>query len=77
MTLAIGAFMGGTSVAAFGYQLAFVFNSLSFFFSAACIAKLRSVSGHFRAENRSLTDTTVGRPWHKYREGLGYMLKTP
>src|SRR5689334_21711915 len=42
MTLAGGAFLGGTSVAAFGYQLAFVFNSLSFFFSAACIAKLRS-----------------------------------
>lgn len=77
MTLAIGAFMGGTSVAAFGYQLAFVFNSLSFFFSAACIAKLRSDSGHFRAENRSLSDTTVGRPWHEYREGLGYILKTP
>src|SRR5947209_5989550 len=30
MTLAVGAFMGGTSVAAFGYQLAFGFNSISF-----------------------------------------------
>jgi MFS family permease len=77
MTLAVGAFFGGTTVAAFGYQLAFVFNSLSFFFSAACIANLRSISGHFRAENQSLNETNVARPWHEYREGLGYMVKTP
>ncbi len=77
MTLAVGAFFGGTTVARFGYQLAFIFNSLSFFFSAFCIANLRSVQGHFRAENRSLNETKVARPWHEYREGLGYMLKTP
>jgi predicted MFS family arabinose efflux permease len=77
MTLAVGAFVGGTTVATFGYQLAFIFNSISFFFSAFCIAKLRSVSGHFRAENPSLNVAKVARPWHEYREGLGYMLKTP
>lgn len=77
MTLAVGAFFGGTTVARFGYQLAFIFNSLSFFFSAFCVAKLRSVQGHFRAGNRSLNETKVARPWHEYREGLGYMLKTP
>jgi MFS family permease len=77
MTLAVGAFFGGTSVARFGYQLAFVFNSLSFFISAFCIANLRSVHGHFRAENHSLNETKVARPWHEYREGLGYMVKSP
>ena len=77
MTLAVGAYFGGTTVARFGYQLAFVFNSLSFFFSAFCIAHLRSVHGHFRAENRSLNETKIARPWHEYREGLAYMLKTP
>ncbi len=77
MTLAVGAFFGGTTVARFGYQLAFVFNSLSFFFSAYCIANLRSVHGHFRAQNASLNETKVARPWHEYREGLAYMLKTP
>ncbi len=77
LTLAVGAFFGGTAVAKFGYQLAFVFNSLSFFFSAFCIANLRTVRGHFRAENRSLDETKVARPWHEYREGLGYMVKTP
>src|ERR1700761_7796315 len=77
MTLALGAFFGGTTVARFGYQIAFIFNSLSFFFSAICIANLRSVRGHFRAENRSLNETTVARPWHEYREGLGYMISSP
>jgi predicted MFS family arabinose efflux permease len=77
MTLAVGAFLGGTSVAKFGYPLAFVFNSLSFFFSAYCIANLRSVHGHFRSANRSLNETTVARPWHEYREGLNYMFGAP
>src|SRR5579875_3590421 len=77
MTLAVGAFFGGTTVARFGYQIAFIFNSLSFFFSAVCIANLRSVRGHFRAGRRALDETRVARPWHEYREGLGYMLQTP
>jgi MFS family permease len=77
MTLAIGAYFGGTTVARFGYQLAFIFNSLSFFFSAFCIANLRSVYGHFRANSRTLDETKVARPWHEYREGLAYMARTP
>ena len=77
MTLAVGAYFGGTTVARFGYQIAFIFNSLSFFFSALCIANLRSPRGHFRAESRSLNETRVARPWHEYREGLGYMVKSP
>jgi MFS family permease len=77
MTLACGAFFGGTTAARFGYQVAFVFNSLSFFFSAFCIANLQSDKGHFRAADRNLNETKVARPWHEYREGLGYMLKSP
>ncbi len=77
LTLVIGAFLGGTAVAKFGYQLAFVFNSLSFFISAFCISRLHSFHGHFRAEHRSLNETKVARPWHEYREGLAYMTKTP
>jgi MFS family permease len=77
ITLAVGAFFGGTAVAQFGYALAFVFNSLSFFFSAFCISNLHSIRGHFRAEYKSLNETQVARPWHEYREGLGYMVKTP
>jgi MFS family permease len=76
-TLAVGAFLGGAAVAQFGYQLAFIFNSLSFFVSAYCIGSLRPAHGRFRAETCSLNETNVARPWHEYREGLGYMLKSP
>ena len=77
LNLTIGAFIGGTAVAKFGYELAFIFNSLSCFVSAFCIGNLRSVHGHFRAENRSLNETKVARPWREYREGLGYMVTNP
>ena len=51
MTLAVGAFLGGTTAAKFGYQLAFVYNSLSFSFRL--LYRGTSLSrGHFRAENR-------------------------
>lgn len=77
LTLSVGAYFGGTTVARFGYGLAFLFNSLSFFVSAYCIFNLRPPRGHFRAEDRSLNETKVARPWHEYREGLSYMWKTP
>jgi len=62
MTLAVGAFFGGTMVDQFGYQIAFVFNSLSFLVSAFCIWRLRAASGHFRAEHTMLDETQVVRP---------------
>jgi MFS family permease len=77
MTLAVGAFLAGAAVAKFGYQLAFILNSLSFFFSAFCIGKLRAVEGHFRAEDQDFDETKVTRPWHEYREGLSYMVTSP
>lgn len=77
ITLAVGAYFGGTTVAAFGYKLAFIFNSLSFFVSALCISRLRSPRGHFRVADPGLNETKVARPWHEYREGLGYMLSSP
>jgi MFS family permease len=80
MTLAVGAFLGGTVVAKFGYQLAFLFNSLSFFFSAFCIARLRSPLGSFRAIRKAdqhREDAKTARPWHEYQEGLAYMMRSP
>jgi MFS family permease len=80
MTLVVGAFLGGTTVAKFGYQLAFVFNSLSFFFSAFCIARLHSPLGSFRAirtADRHRDGVKAARPWHEYREGLAYMVGSP
>ena len=76
-TLTIGAFLGAT-VAAVSYKGAFVFNALSFVFSAWAIWKLKAPKGQsFRAERKSLTEIEVVRPWHEYREGLRYMRSVP
>ena len=77
-TLTIGTFLGGTSVAQFGYQWAFALNAVSFLFSAFCIWQLRVPSGGFRAKrSTSLTENDVVKPWHDYLEGLRYMRATP
>ena len=81
MTLAVGAYFGGTTAARFGYQLAFAFNSLSFFFSALCISRLHSARGDFKAvrssTDKELAETEVARPWSEYQQGLAYMLRSP
>src|SRR5262249_33991287 len=51
----VGSFLGGSAVASFGYELAFIFNALSFVFSAACIYQLR-VSEGFRAQRSDLSE---------------------
>ena len=77
-TLTIGTFLGGTSVAQFGYQWAFALNAVSFLFSAFCIWQLRVPPGGFRAKrSTSLTENDVVKPWHDYLEGLRYMRATP
>jgi len=75
-TTTIGAFLGGFSVTAFGYPLAFVFNAISFLFSAWCIWHLRVEKG-FRPERADLAEDKVMRPWHEYVEGLRYMRSSP
>ncbi|HUI56032.1 MAG TPA: MFS transporter [Bryobacteraceae bacterium] len=76
-TLAVGAFLGGTSVMQFGYFWAFVGNSLSFVISALCISRLFLPGRGFRPPRRALTETDVVRPWHEYAEGLRYMKSVP
>jgi MFS family permease len=71
-TLALGAFLGGTSVMGFGYQWAFAVNALSFLVSAMCISQLH-VPGGFRVRRQALTEAEVVRPWHEYVEGLRYI----
>ena len=78
MTLTIGSFLGGTSVMQFGYEWAFLFNALSFLFSALCISRLRVTRGHFKAQRAvELTENEVVRPWHEYSEGLRYLRSSP
>jgi MFS family permease len=76
-TLTLGTLLAGAAVALFGYPWAFVLNALSFLFSAWAILQLRPVRGHFRAERKALTESDMMRPWHEYREGLGYMFSSP
>jgi MFS family permease len=76
-TLAVGAFLGGTSVMQFGYNWAFFGNSLSFVFSALCISRLFLPGRGFRPARRDLNETDVVRPWHEYMEGLRYMRSVP
>jgi MFS family permease len=76
-TLAIGAFLGGTSVMQFGYEWAFAGNAVSFLISAFCISRLFLPGRGFRAPRRALTEAEVVRPWHEYTEGLRYMRSVP
>jgi MFS family permease len=75
-TVTIGSFLGGASVSGFGYRIAFLFNAISFLFSAACISRLH-IEGGFRAERSVLGEDKVARPWHEYVEGLRYMRSSP
>jgi MFS family permease len=75
-TVTVGSFLGGASVTAFGYKLAFVFNAFSFLFSAWCVSHLKVERG-FRAERKDLTEDKIARPWHEYMEGLRYMRSSP
>jgi MFS family permease len=76
-TLTIGTFLGGASVAALGYEWAFVANAASFLVSAFCISRLSRPGIGFRPPRRSLDQTQVVRPWHEYKEGLRYMRSVP
>ena len=73
-SLTIGAFLGAVGVSS-GFQLAFVYNALSFVISFLCIWQLRRPGG-FRAEGgRRAKHEKTG--FAQYREGLGYMRATP
>lgn len=76
MTLTVGAFLGGTAAHA-GHDLAFIFNALSFLFSAWCIKQLKPPKEGFRAQRVDLSEDRVVRPWREYTEGLKYMRSVP
>ena len=76
-TITIGTFAAGASVMQFGYGWAFLLNSLSFLFSAACISRLHVEGDAFQPRKRGLTEAEVVRPWHEYVEGLRYMRSNP
>ena len=77
MNLTVGAFLGAT-VVALSYKWAFIFNALSFVFSAWCIGHLRAPDEHgFRAPHRAHPRQQQPRLFDEYLEGLRYMRSVP
>jgi MFS family permease len=77
MTLTIGTFLGATIIA-IGYKWAFIFNAMSFLFSAWSIGHLRAPDANgFRAKRKASDEEDGIRPWREYREGLRYMRSVP
>ncbi len=74
-TTGVGAFLGGTSVAAFGYEGAFVLNAISFFASAACLLCFRTTEGEFKPSRE--TAPRKFQPHQEFLEGLRYMHREP
>ena len=76
-SVAVGSFLGGAIAAWFGFHVAFLFNALSFIFSAFFISRLQAPTERgFRAE-RSIAALTRRRPVHDYLEGLRYIRAVP
>jgi len=76
-TLTAGTLLAGFSAAKFGYEWAFILNSLSFLISAIAISRLRLEKGEFRAQRTALTEARVVRPWNEYKDGLRYIRSVP
>lgn len=74
-TTGVGAFLGGASVAVFGYEGAFVINALSFFLSAACLLGFRCRSDAF-LPGQDATKRTF-HPVQEFIEGLNYLRREP
>jgi len=76
-SVAFGSFLGGAIAAWFGFHVAFVFNALSFIFSAFFIGRLRPPTARgFRAERSDATHVER-RPIQDYVAGLRYMRSVP
>jgi MFS family permease len=76
-TLTLGTMLAGWSAAGFGYEWAFVINSLSFAFSAWAVGRMAKGHGEFTARRPAPRGAVGTHPWHEYREGLSYMKATP
>ena len=76
-SVALGSFLGGAIASWFGFHVAFLFNALSFIFSAFFISRLRApgIRG-FRAE-RSAVAPARRRPVQEYLDGLRYIRSVP
>jgi MFS family permease len=86
LQLTLGAALGGVTAAKFGYNTAFIINSLSFVASAAFIWKISEAVMRSGSESRSdkikegaeqAATQSRNRFWSDVREGLAYIRQTP
>lgn len=86
LQLTLGAALGGVTAAKFGYNTAFIINSLSFVASAAFIWKIPESVMRSGVESRSdeikegaeqAATQSRNRFWSDVREGLAYIRQTP
>lgn len=74
-TTGLGAFLGGLSTAAFGFEWAFVINAASFLLSALCLFGFRSQPGEFHPPPREAHQPF--RPHAEFLDGLRYLRQQP
>lgn len=76
-SVAVGSFLGGAIASWFGFHVAFVFNALSFLFSALFIGRLRSPDRNGFTANRDDVEPHERHPLRDYVDGLRYMRSVP
>jgi MFS family permease len=76
-SVAVGSFLGGAIAAWFGFHVAFVFNALSFVFSAFFISRLRPPDERGFCAERSVVAHAERRPIQDYVDGLRYVRGVP
>ncbi len=74
-TTGAGAFLGGISVAAFGFEYAFLINAGSFLLSAMCLSFFRTYAGEFEPPPRP--PEIRFQPHREFVAGLRYLRSEP
>lgn len=74
LMLAVGAALGGVAIAAVGRDMAFVINSLSFFFSAAMVLSIQKPFGQKVVHTHPASLATTQ---HEFVESLSFMREHP
>ncbi len=81
LQLTLGAALGGLTAAKFGYEVAFIINSLSFVASAYFIwlipGEVMQRQTAKASDGEAISETTSKDFWHEVRAGLNYIWATP
>ena len=76
-SVAVGSFLGGAVASWFGFHVAFIFNALSFLFSAFFIGRLRAPAANGFTAVRTASEHGPRHPLQDYIDGLRYIRGVP